>query len=202
MSIRAIAGPTPRRYQSGETDIWGESADAAASWRAPRSHEVTLYEAAHSLLTRGQKRPALRAWGMKIANRRGMAKARMAVARKLATILHRMGVDATGFRFGREQLSSRHRCDLGRSGLPRKAAVVKSSAPRTSIVPVGTAGEAILVASPEPEGERPKGRANGTPCSPDPIMRRSPRRPRREASDRWERKHRRQSEPGAEVGPA
>jgi len=47
MSIRAIAGPTPRRYQSGETDIWGGSADAAASWRAPRSHAVTLYEAAH-----------------------------------------------------------------------------------------------------------------------------------------------------------
>jgi hypothetical protein len=77
MSIRAIAGPTPRRYQSGETDIWGGSADAAASWRAPRSHEVTLYKAAHSLLTRSQKRPALRAWGMKIANRRGMAKARI-----------------------------------------------------------------------------------------------------------------------------
>ncbi len=140
MSIRAIAGPTPRRYQSGETNIWGGSADAAASWRAPRSHELTLYEAAHSLLTRSQKRPALRAWGMKIANRRGMAIARMAVARKLATILHRMGVDATGFRFGREQLSSRHRGDRGRSGLPR-----------TSIVPVRTAGEAILVASPEPE---------------------------------------------------
>jgi hypothetical protein len=72
MSIRAIAGPTPRRYQSGETDIWGGSADAASSWRAPRSHEVTLYEAAHSLLMRsrngrrcgqgGCKSPTAAAW--------------------------------------------------------------------------------------------------------------------------------------------
>jgi hypothetical protein len=162
--------------------------------------EVTLYEAAHSLLTRSQKRPALRAWRMKIAKCRGMAKARMAVSRKLATILHRMGVDAIGFRFGREKLSYRHRGDPGRSGLPRKAAVVKSSAPRTSIVPVGTAGEAILFASPEPEGERPKGRANGTPCSPDPSC--GGHRAGREEKDRWERKHRRPSEPGAEAGPA
>ena len=40
---------------------------------------------------------------MKIAKHRGMARARVAVARKLATILHRMWVDNTEFRFGREQ---------------------------------------------------------------------------------------------------
>jgi transposase len=61
-----------------------------------------LYEAAHSLLTRSKKWSSLRAWGMKLAKRRGMAKARVAVARKLATILHRMWVEATAFRFGRE----------------------------------------------------------------------------------------------------
>ena len=43
-----------------------------------------------------------RAWGMKIAKARGMARARVAVARKLAVILHRMWSDRTAFRFGRE----------------------------------------------------------------------------------------------------
>ena len=44
----------------------------------------------------------LRAWGMKVAKRRGMARARVAVARKLAVILHRMWGDQTEFRFGKE----------------------------------------------------------------------------------------------------
>lgn len=44
----------------------------------------------------------LRAWGMKIAKNRGMAGARVAVARKLAVILHRMWSDETEFRFGKE----------------------------------------------------------------------------------------------------
>src|SRR3990172_1114075 len=51
-----------------------------------------LYEAAHSLLIRSRKWSALRAWGMAIAKRRGMARARVAVARKLAVILHRIWV--------------------------------------------------------------------------------------------------------------
>jgi hypothetical protein len=75
------------------------------------------------LLIRSQKWSALRAWGMKIAKRRGMAKARIAVARKLATILHRMWIDATGFRFGREQPIAP--VAGGRSGLRRKATVIK-----------------------------------------------------------------------------
>ena len=63
---------------------------------------TALYEAAHSLLVRSRKWSALRAWGMKIAKARGMARARVAVARKLAVILHRMWSDRTAFRFGRE----------------------------------------------------------------------------------------------------
>ena len=54
---------------------------------------TALYEAAHSLLVRSRKWSALRAWGMKVAKRRGMARARVAVARKLAVILHRMWSD-------------------------------------------------------------------------------------------------------------
>jgi transposase len=61
-----------------------------------------VYEAAHTLLVRSRKWSSLRAWGMKIAKRRGMARARVAVARKLAVILHRMWSDETEFRFGKE----------------------------------------------------------------------------------------------------
>ncbi len=64
---------------------------------------TALYEAAHSLLMRCQKWSALRAWGMKVAKRRGMARARVAVARKLAVILHGMWRDGTEFRWGKEQ---------------------------------------------------------------------------------------------------
>lgn len=51
---------------------------------------------------RSKKWSSLRAWGMNIARRRGMARARVAVARKLGVILHRMWADATEFRFGKE----------------------------------------------------------------------------------------------------
>jgi len=61
-----------------------------------------VYEAAHTLLVRSRKWSALRAWGMKVAKARGMAPARVAVARKLAVILHRMWSDQTEFRFGKE----------------------------------------------------------------------------------------------------
>ncbi|MER8867326.1 IS110 family transposase, partial [Mesorhizobium sp. M0751] len=67
---------------------------------------TALYEAAHSLLVRSKKWSSLRAWGMNIARRRGMARARVAVARKLAVILHRMWADATEFRFGKEAAGS------------------------------------------------------------------------------------------------
>jgi transposase len=96
--VGAHLGLTPRRYQSGETDVQGR-----VSRCGDELARTALYEAAHSLLTRGKKWSALRAWGMKIARRRGMARARVAVARKLATILHRMWIDNTDFHFGREQ---------------------------------------------------------------------------------------------------
>jgi transposase len=51
---------------------------------------------------RSQKWSTLRAGGMNIGRRRGMARARVAVARKLGVILHRMWADATEFRFGKE----------------------------------------------------------------------------------------------------
>jgi hypothetical protein len=55
---------------------------------------------------RSHKWSSLRAWGMQIAKRRGMARARVAVARKLTVILHRMWRDQTEFRFGKEPIAT------------------------------------------------------------------------------------------------
>jgi transposase len=95
--VGAHLGLTPRRYQSGETDVQGR-----ISRCGDELARTALYEAAHSLLIRGTKWSALRAWGMNIAKRRGMARARVAVARKLAVILHRMWVDGSEFRWGKQ----------------------------------------------------------------------------------------------------
>lgn len=96
-AVGAHLGLTPARYQSGETDIQG-----TISRCGDELARTALYEAAHSLLVRSKKWSSLRAWGMKVAKRRGMARARVAVARKLAVILHRMWADEAEFRFGRE----------------------------------------------------------------------------------------------------
>ena len=65
-----------------------------------------LYEAAHSLLIRSTKWSVLRAWGMNVAKRRGMARARVAVARKLAVILHRVWSDGSEFRWGKQVVTT------------------------------------------------------------------------------------------------
>jgi len=95
--VGAHLGLTPRRYQSGETDVQGR-----ISRCGDELARTALYEAAHSLLIRSSKWSALRAWGMAVAKRRGMARARVAVARKLAVILHRMWADGSEFRWGRQ----------------------------------------------------------------------------------------------------
>jgi transposase len=95
--VGAHLGLTPRRYQSGETDMQGR-----ISRCGDELARTALYEAAHSLLIRSSKWSALRAWGMAVAKRRGMARARVAVARKLAVILHRMWADGSEFRWGKQ----------------------------------------------------------------------------------------------------
>jgi len=99
--VGAHLGLTPRRYQSGETDVQGR-----VSRCGDELARTALYEAAHSLLVCSKKWSVLRAWGMTIAKRRGMARARVAVARKLATILHRMWIDGAEFRFGSEKAAA------------------------------------------------------------------------------------------------
>jgi transposase len=100
-AVGAHLGLTPARYQSGETDIQGR-----ISRCGDELARTALYEAAHTLLVRSTKWSSLRAWGMAVARRRGMARARVAVARKLAVILHRMWRDEASFRFGKEPIAA------------------------------------------------------------------------------------------------
>jgi transposase len=92
-TVGAHFGLTPSKYQSGETDRSGRvSKIGDASVRA------ALYEAAHVILTKPVKGcTALKSWAMRIAKRAGMQKAKVALARKLAVILHRMLADGTPF---------------------------------------------------------------------------------------------------------
>jgi len=91
-SVGAYLGLTTRRYASGETDRTGRISKCGDSML--RSY---LFEAANVLLTRVAKWSALKAWGVRIAKRKSLSKARVAVARKLAVILHRMWIDGTEF---------------------------------------------------------------------------------------------------------
>jgi transposase len=92
-AVGAYFGMTPTRYQSGETDYSGR-----ISKNGDGSVRAVLYEAGHLILTRPLKGcTALKSWAMKIAKRSGMKKAKVALARKLAVIMHRMLVDGTPF---------------------------------------------------------------------------------------------------------
>ncbi len=96
-AVGAHFGLTPRRYQSGETDRVGHISKQGDSLA-----RQALYEAANVLLTRTSKWSALKAWGMGVAKRAGMRRAKVAVARKLAVVLHRMWRDGTEFCWNRE----------------------------------------------------------------------------------------------------
>ena len=63
---------------------------------------ATLYEAAQILLVRSSRWSWLKAWAMKIARHRGVKKAIVALARRLAVIMHRIWTDGTEFRWTRE----------------------------------------------------------------------------------------------------
>jgi transposase len=98
-AVGAIFGLTPRRHQSGEIDRMG-----AISKCGDGMMREMLFEAALVLMThRSLKWSWLKAWGMKIARHRGMKRAIVAVARRLAVIMHRMWVEGTEFRWTREQ---------------------------------------------------------------------------------------------------
>ena len=86
-------GLTPKKYQSGETDI-----DGRISKIGDAAVREALYQAAHVMLTRPVKgATALKSWAMRIAKRAGLRKAKVALARKLAVVLHRMLADDNPF---------------------------------------------------------------------------------------------------------
>jgi transposase len=96
-AVGAVFGLTCSRYQSGEIDWSGR-----ISRCGDEMMRVMLYEAAQSML-RSKKWSWLKAWAMQIARRRGMKKAIVALARRLAVIMHRIWVDGTEFRWTRER---------------------------------------------------------------------------------------------------
>ena len=94
-SVGAYIGLTPRRFQSGEEDYTGHISRCGD--KLLRSY---LFEAAGTILNRAAKWSALKAWGTRLAKRIGTKKAKVAIARKIAVILHCIWVDGTSFEWG------------------------------------------------------------------------------------------------------
>jgi transposase len=95
-SVGAVFGLTCAKYQSGESERSGR-----ISRCGDEMMRVMLYEAAQAML-HSKRWSWLKAWGMKIARHRGMKKAIVALARRLAVIMHRIWVDGTEFQWTRE----------------------------------------------------------------------------------------------------
>jgi transposase len=93
-AVGAVFGLTPHQHQSGEVNRMGYISKCGdAMMRA------MLFEAAQVMLTRTTKWSWLKAWGMKVARHRGMKRAIVALARRMAVVMHRMWVDGTEFRW-------------------------------------------------------------------------------------------------------
>ena len=100
-SVGAYLGLTPRRYQSGEADTSGHISKCGdALLRA------YLFEAATVLLQRHSRASTLKTWGLALAKRIGKRRAKVAVARKLAVIMHRVWSDRSEFRCGEVPLAA------------------------------------------------------------------------------------------------
>lgn len=91
--VGAHFGLTPRRYSSGQTEY-----DGRISRSGDEMVRTALYQAAHVLMHHGRW-SSLRSWAMRIAKRRSLKAAKVALARKLAVVMHRMWVDGTDFRW-------------------------------------------------------------------------------------------------------
>jgi transposase len=95
-AVGAVFGMTPRRHHSGELDRMGNISKCGDAMT-----RTTLFGAAQVMLTRTIRWSWLKAWGLKIARHRGMKRAIVAVARRMAVIMHRMWADGTEFRWTR-----------------------------------------------------------------------------------------------------
>jgi transposase len=85
-------GLTPKKYQSGETDVTGR-----ISKIGDKAVRCALYEAANVMLTRSLRASRLKTWALAVAKRAGLRKAKVALARRLAVVLHRMLADGVPF---------------------------------------------------------------------------------------------------------
>jgi transposase len=99
-AVGPALGLTPVLHQSGESHRIGR-----ISLCGDEMMRHLLYEAAQVMLTRVMKWSWLKAWAMNVAKRRGQQKAIVALARRLAVIMHRMWIDGTEFRWTREVVS-------------------------------------------------------------------------------------------------
>jgi transposase len=93
-TVGALFGLVPKKYQSGERDVSG-----GITRTGDESVRTALYEAANVMLTRTTRFSSLKRWALEVAKRRGLKRARVALARKLAVVLHRIWVDGTTFRW-------------------------------------------------------------------------------------------------------
>ncbi|MGI9571073.1 MAG: transposase, partial [Desulfobulbia bacterium] len=94
-TVAAHFGLTPRRTQSGERDIQGHISKSGDS-----EVRSALYSAANSMMTRAAAWSSLKVWGTKLIEAKGRRRGLVAVARKLAVIMHRMWIDGTPFSHG------------------------------------------------------------------------------------------------------
>jgi Transposase IS116/IS110/IS902 family len=154
-TVGAYLGLTPRRKQSGEQDYNGR----ISKW-GDRLLRTYLFEAASVLLHRTQRWSALKAWGIRLMKRIGAKKAKVAVARKIAVILHCIWTDGTSFEWGAEKKIAQRN---------RRIRPAVSAAPVG--VPAGTVVSVTsvnrLVANPAAHVEAP---------APNTIMRLRPRK--------------------------
>lgn len=93
-ALGAHFGLVPRKHQSGELDRTGRISKVGDV-----EVRCALYEAASVMLSRVVRFSTLKAWAMRVARRQGLKKAKVALARKLAVVLHRIWVDGTTFRW-------------------------------------------------------------------------------------------------------
>src|ERR1700720_10965 len=105
--VGAWVGLTPRRFQSGEMDY-----DGHISRRGDERLRALLYEAATVILTRVRSASVLRSWALALKKRLGFKRAAVALARKLAVVLHVMWKT-------RKTFDPNHRLALGRRRLVR-----------------------------------------------------------------------------------
>lgn len=93
-SVGAYLGLTPRRYQSGEVDRVGRITKVGDG-----ETRTALFEAANVVLRPSTRWSPMKAWAVRVAHRQGSKRAKVALARKMAVVLHRMWVDGTKFRW-------------------------------------------------------------------------------------------------------